>query len=520
MATPNSAPDDGYLALIGIDDIGPLLADHLGIKPSPDSPILGFVSEYQHGSGTLSPEAAQLAAIDLTRTALTVLAHPELFFITLWGGGPVAAVVQEVTCHAPDIEPDAFVSIAPAENGSLVVQLHQSPWEFLARWLNTLASGASETTPNLIPPPVTDEALIYILHTIDAYTRAMMQQRLDHEELDGRPLITPDLFVASLASSLSSGDARWLLPAFLAMTPGVSTKSLGDHESALEQLEVLDFFRTAEDAQGGDLLAFGDAAIVMGEEFSRLWSGSAGFRISLAGDDALIPLASGFLAATALANHLILVSDEQQDDQAVLNHQSLTRDELEGVMAPMLGLALERLRMRGPRSSAAEAQEEEPQGPAIATAATPEAKLQTPVLIGIGGPRAGERVKLGPRTTVGRTADNDLVLVDSTVSGHHAVLTFAAGSLSIEDLGSTNGTWIDGVRVEGQAALTDGADLRLGKAQFTVGLPTAAVAEPPSADQTIAIPVRPQPSPACPACGNKISLDAKFCRSCGHRMAS
>ena len=518
MATPNSARDDGYLALIGIDDMGPLLADHLGIKPSPNSPLLGFVSDYQKGSGTLSPEGAQLEAIDLTRRALAVLAHPKLFFITVSGDRSLP-VVQEVTCHAPGIDLDAFVSIAPAQNGSFVIQFHQSPWEFLARWLNTLASGASETTPNLIPPPVTGEALIYIFHAIDAYSRLMMQNRLDHKELDGRPFITPERFIESLASSLSSGDARWLLPAFLAMTPGVSTQGLGDHESALEQLKSLDFLRTAVDAQGNDLLVFGDAAIVMGEEFSRLWSGSAGFRIALAGENALIPLASGFLAATALANHLILVSDEKQDDQAVLNHQSLTRDELEGVIAPMLGFALDQLVAYSQKLADAQAHAEEPPESAIQTAAKSKMTPQTPVLLGISGPRAGERVKLGPRTTVGRRPDNNLVLGDSTVSGRHAVLTFAAGSLSIDDLGSRNGTWINGTRVEGHGTLADGAELRLGDVLFTVELPIAVVAES-SNGQTAAMPARPQPSVACPSCGSEVSRGAKFCRSCGHRLAS
>lgn len=48
---------------------------------------------------------------------------------------------------------------------------------------------------------------------------------------------------------------------------------------------------------------------------------------------------------------------------------------------------------------------------------------------------------------IGRDADNDIVLRGRTVSRHHAVLTFAEGRWLIEDRGSANGTFVNGVRV-------------------------------------------------------------------------
>ncbi len=50
-------------------------------------------------------------------------------------------------------------------------------------------------------------------------------------------------------------------------------------------------------------------------------------------------------------------------------------------------------------------------------------------------------------TTFGRGTDNDLALEDEEISRHHAVLTFSANKLLLEDLGSTNGTFIDGVQL-------------------------------------------------------------------------
>lgn len=55
------------------------------------------------------------------------------------------------------------------------------------------------------------------------------------------------------------------------------------------------------------------------------------------------------------------------------------------------------------------------------------------------------------RTTMGRRPYNDVVLEHPTASGEHAVLqVHDDGSVSIEDLGSTNGTYVNGVRVQKQ----------------------------------------------------------------------
>ena len=78
------------------------------------------------------------------------------------------------------------------------------------------------------------------------------------------------------------------------------------------------------------------------------------------------------------------------------------------------------------------------------------------------GPRAGQRVSVVAQLTVGR-AGTDLELSDVEVSRHHAVLrTLETGALEVEDLGSTNGTWIDNRRVSGRAVLAPGAELRIG----------------------------------------------------------
>lgn len=60
----------------------------------------------------------------------------------------------------------------------------------------------------------------------------------------------------------------------------------------------------------------------------------------------------------------------------------------------------------------------------------------------------GDRIQLGTDTfTIGRVADNSLVLADPNVSRHHAEIRPIDGGYQVVDLGSTNGTTVNGSRV-------------------------------------------------------------------------
>ena len=82
--------------------------------------------------------------------------------------------------------------------------------------------------------------------------------------------------------------------------------------------------------------------------------------------------------------------------------------------------------------------------------------------------RAGRRVVLQPNsvTSVGRADDNDVVLSDDRASRHHATITNDNGRFFIRDLGSTNGTFVDDVRIREQR-LSDGDHIRVGDSRFT-----------------------------------------------------
>lgn len=79
--------------------------------------------------------------------------------------------------------------------------------------------------------------------------------------------------------------------------------------------------------------------------------------------------------------------------------------------------------------------------------------------------RAGAELALDDGLTVGRAPENDLVLDDPFVSTLHARLERRGAVVTVEDLGSTNGTFVNERPVQ-REDLTPGARLRIGETVF------------------------------------------------------
>ncbi len=83
------------------------------------------------------------------------------------------------------------------------------------------------------------------------------------------------------------------------------------------------------------------------------------------------------------------------------------------------------------------------------------------------GPNTGARFLLDADvTTVGRHPDADIFLDDVTVSRRHAEFLRHGLRFEVKDLGSLNGTYFDGVRID-SASLSDGAEVQVGKFRLT-----------------------------------------------------
>ena len=68
-----------------------------------------------------------------------------------------------------------------------------------------------------------------------------------------------------------------------------------------------------------------------------------------------------------------------------------------------------------------------------------------------------------PTTYIGRTNDNDIVINDKNVSKKHAKIIFTKDLVEIHDLGSTNGIYINNIRIKDKCLLTPGDQVRLGQ---------------------------------------------------------
>lgn len=109
-----------------------------------------------------------------------------------------------------------------------------------------------------------------------------------------------------------------------------------------------------------------------------------------------------------------------------------------------------------------------------------------PAVVVTSGPETGRRVELDLEVAIGRQ-DTDLVVEDPEVSRRHAVLRRSDGSVIVEDLDSTNGTFVNGERIRSPIAVGPGDQIRVGQTTLEIEPDQRAddtiVSTPPRPDQ-------------------------------------
>lgn len=138
------------------------------------------------------------------------------------------------------------------------------------------------------------------------------------------------------------------------------------------------------------------------------------------------------------------------------------------------------------------------------------------------GPTPGAAFTLeGDQITIGRDSANGITINDAEISRRHARLTFQGGKYVLEDLGSTNGTFVNGQRLAGPRVLKPGEVVSFGEQiilvfeantfnpDATVVSPRAAAVPsasrpvapppPPPAEYAGSVPASPIPAPVMPA---------------------
>jgi pSer/pThr/pTyr-binding forkhead associated (FHA) protein len=93
------------------------------------------------------------------------------------------------------------------------------------------------------------------------------------------------------------------------------------------------------------------------------------------------------------------------------------------------------------------------------------------------------------KTTIGRVDDNTFPIPEGSVSSHHCEVFLRGSEVVIHDLHSTNGTFINGHQITGEAPIKPGQILRLGQVEMRLEESGAQKAPPKKLpDQTMVIP--------------------------------
>lgn len=122
----------------------------------------------------------------------------------------------------------------------------------------------------------------------------------------------------------------------------------------------------------------------------------------------------------------------------------------------------------------------------------------------------GTRIALEGEQQVGRTGDSDIVIDDARVSRKHAMIRVSGETVTVEDLGSANGTTVNGLPASGVVTLSNGDILGFEKHRYTVAIAGGATEDDADAtvvggtdatevdsDATVVAPVE-SPAPAPP----------------------
>ncbi|HAP32783.1 MAG TPA: hypothetical protein DCQ14_07020 [Firmicutes bacterium] len=331
---------------IRVNDIGKLFMEELGLTPQQGSALSGIGRSVDgEGRDLKSVYREYLQDQEFTRAARCVAA-PDLFVINRIGGGGLD--LEEIRLYHKKSEGDVVVATAITADGAFTMRPFDNYTAYLEWWSEKYACKNEETTANYIPPKVSLEQFLFILHAIDCFRQVSYKNMLSFKYAE-KATIEFSEFAQGMAASLKSGDIRWLLPAFTVVLPGFSQFNVeiepGDVSIVMEQNFLLNARRTST---GEMVLAFGEAGQNMGVEFYRTWMMSSGFEINVARPTDFTAIERLFVAPTALANHFVRI-ETVAGGKGVVNHQAYTREQLEHKLLELFERAFDSVLREAPQ---------------------------------------------------------------------------------------------------------------------------------------------------------------------------
>jgi hypothetical protein len=115
----------------------------------------------------------------------------------------------------------------------------------------------------------------------------------------------------------------------------------------------------------------------------------------------------------------------------------------------------------------------------------------TAVLVVREGPQAGQRIELDRELVVGREGEG-LAIDDAELSRRHAAFRPQGDGAEVEDLGSLNGTFVNGNRIQAATRLSAGDSIKLGQSVFALeGVRAAATVASPVPAAAVAVAAVP-----------------------------
>ena len=211
-------------------------------------------------------------------------------------------------------------------------------------------------------------------------------------------------------------------------------------------------------------------------------------------------------ASFVLADGGVAVEDLGSTNGTFVNGERVTRAQQlkPGDRVQFGGTVIE---VRGPAAATAPPAEAPPPAPAV----TRVRRIPTmPVLVFVEGQRRGTELAVGSQVVVGRDLGAADVILDedAEVSRRHATFSPAGAGLTVEDLGSTNGTLVNGTLIAGTMPLNTGDRVQLGGTVIEVRLAGETVVTPPAAPPAAGAPALPP---------NGIEVEALVKEFGGHR---
>jgi pSer/pThr/pTyr-binding forkhead associated (FHA) protein len=138
------------------------------------------------------------------------------------------------------------------------------------------------------------------------------------------------------------------------------------------------------------------------------------------------------------------------------------------------------------------------------------------------GFETGTTKEVNERLTIGRDPSNQLQLLDNKVSRRHAQIVDEGGSFVIEDLGSKNGTFVNGILINKRQALKDSDEIKLGDTVLLFRQSAEGEFEPfkvisqDTEKKTITTSfLEPK---ECSQCSIRLEPGWKFCPKCGNKI--